>query len=163
MVAPLAKYLAVGLLVAVAGWSSNPQTTDHSPTDDSQIPRLMNTCLITDDINQLVQFYEPILALKAQRSGNDYAEFHTGTGVLAIFSAAAQQKYIPDSAEAAKNKSVILEFRVSDVDKEYARLQSKVKTWVKPPTTQPWGTRSIYFRDPDGNLVDFYAPKPSNE
>jgi catechol 2,3-dioxygenase-like lactoylglutathione lyase family enzyme len=30
--------------------------------------------------------------------------------------------------------------------------------WVKGPTTQPWGTRSIYFRDPDGNLVDFFAP-----
>jgi len=28
---------------------------------------------------------------------------------------------------------------------------------VKPPTTQPWGTRSVYFRDPDGNLVDFFA------
>jgi catechol 2,3-dioxygenase-like lactoylglutathione lyase family enzyme len=53
---------------------------------------------------------------------------------------------------------VILEFRVSDVDQEYVRLQSLVKTWVKPPTTQPWGTRSIYFRDPDGNLVDFYTP-----
>jgi catechol 2,3-dioxygenase-like lactoylglutathione lyase family enzyme len=34
-----------------------------------------------------------------------------------------------------------------------------VKTWVKPPTTQPWGTRSLYFRDPDGNLIDFYAPR----
>jgi catechol 2,3-dioxygenase-like lactoylglutathione lyase family enzyme len=52
---------------------------------------------------------------------------------------------------------VILEFRVADPDGEYARLQGIVKTWVKPPTTQPWGTRSIYFRDPDGNLVNFFA------
>lgn len=56
------------------------------------------------------------------------------------------------------NKSAILQFRVRDVDKEYARLQGIVKTWVKPPTNQPWGTRSFYFRDPDGNLVDFYGP-----
>ncbi len=158
MVTPRASFLAIGLMLAVAGWSANPQTTDHSPSDASLIPRLINTCLITDDVSHLVQFYEPILALKAQRSGNDYAEFHTGGGVLAIFSAAAQQQYIPGSTEAARNKSVILEFRVSDVDKEYARLQSLVKTWVKPPSTQPWGTRSTYFRDPDGNLVDFYAP-----
>jgi hypothetical protein len=53
---------------------------------------------------------------------------------------------------------VVLQFRVDDVDQQYLRLQDFVKTWVKPPTTQPWGTRSIYFRDPDGNLVDFYAP-----
>jgi len=78
--------------------------------------------------------------------------------VLAIFSAQAQEKYIPGSATAASNRSMILEFRVSDVDGEYARLRSLVKVWVKPPTTQPWGTRSVYFRDPDGNLVDFFAP-----
>jgi hypothetical protein len=67
--------------------------------------------------------------------------------VLAIFSEEAQEKYIPGSTEAAKNKSMILEFRVADIDQEYRRLQSFVKTWVEPPTTQPWGTRSIYFRD----------------
>jgi catechol 2,3-dioxygenase-like lactoylglutathione lyase family enzyme len=50
---------------------------------------------------------------------------------------------------------------VSDVDQEYARLHDLVKQWVKEPTTQPWGTRSIYFRDPDGNLVDFFAPAGS--
>jgi uncharacterized glyoxalase superfamily protein PhnB len=103
-----------------------------------------------------VDFYEPVLRETAKWSGDDYAEFPTGVGVLSIFSAAAQQRYIPGSAEAAKNRSVLLEFEVRDADQEYGRLQSLVKTWVKPPTTQPWGTRSIYFRDPDGNLVDFY-------
>jgi len=48
--------------------------------------------------------------------------------VLAIFSAEAQEKYIPGSAEAAENKSMILEFRVTDVDQECRRLQSLVKT-----------------------------------
>ena len=138
----------------------------REPSNDRHTPRqalaasqlLVNTCVITKNVNQLVEFYEPILGLKAKRSGDDYAEFPTGVGVLAIFSADAQEKYIPGSTEASKNKSVILEFRVADVDQEYRSLQSLVKTWVKPPTTQPWGTRSIYFRDPDGNLVDFYAP-----
>ncbi len=160
----LAKYLAVGLLVAISGGSAHSQTADNRPpADASSGPRLINTCLITENISQLIRFYEPILELKAQRSGEDYAEFRTGTGVLAVFSAAAQEKYIPGSTEAAKNKSAILQFRVTDVDKEYARLQSLVKTWVKAPTTQPWGTRSIYFRDPDGNLVDFYAPVSANK
>jgi len=67
---------------------------------------------------------------------------------------------IPGSATPAHNQSAILEFRVSDPDAEYARLRDFVK-WVKPPTTQPWGMRSIYFRDPDGNLVDFFAPAKS--
>ena len=105
-----------------------------------------------------MDFYESILVLKAKWSSETYAEFPTGVGVLAIFSAEAQEKYIPGSTEAARNKNVILEFRVADVDQEYRRLHSLVKDWVKPPSTQPWGTRSVYFRDPDGNLVDFYTP-----
>lgn len=123
----------------------------------SSTPVLRNTCLITQDVEQLTNFYARVLGVSANRSGPDYAEFRTGAAVLAIFSAAAQEKYIPKSVEPASNKSAILEFEVNDVNQEYARLKSVVKDWVKPPTTQPWGTRSIYFRDPDGNLVDFYA------
>ncbi len=155
----LAKFLAVGLMVTIAGWVAESRVTNNQlSTDPSGAPKLMHTCLITNNVDKLVQFYEPILAIKAQKSGADYAEFRTSVGVLALFSAAAQEKYIPGSAKAASNKSMVIEFQVADVDKEYARLQILVKTWVKPPTTQPWGTRSIYFRDPDGNLVDFYAP-----
>jgi catechol 2,3-dioxygenase-like lactoylglutathione lyase family enzyme len=154
-----AKFSSIFVVMILAASIAYSQTKENNPSATSGSPRLMHTCLITDNVNRLVEFYEPVLKLKPQWSGKDYAEFHTGAGVLAIFSAAAQEQYIPRSAEAGKNRSAILEFDVADVDEEYARLQSLVKTWVKPPTTQPWGTRSIYFRDPDGNLVDFYAPR----
>jgi|SRR5579871_1687775 len=121
-------------------------------------PVLVNTCVITNDVPRMVEFYEKVLQGTAKTSGGDYAEFRTGVGVLAIFSASAQEKYIPGSAEAGKNRSAILEFQVDDVDAEYARLKGFVKAWVKPPANQPWGTRSMYFRDPDGNLIDFWAP-----
>ena len=118
---------------------------------------LINTCLITNDVPAMSAFYARVLQMEPHREGDSYAEFHTGTGVLALFAADAQEKYIPGSAVPAQNRSSILEFRVTDPDGEYARLKDFVK-WVKGPTTQPWGTRSIYFRDPDGNLVDFFAP-----
>lgn len=154
----LANFLAIGLSVTIVGGSANLRIADNHPSAGAgNVPKLMHTCLITNNVNHLIQSYEPVLALKAQKSGEDYAEFRTDVGVLAIFSAGAQEKYIPGSAIPATNKSMILEFQVVDVDKEYARLQTLVKTWVKPPTTQPWGTRSLYFRDPDGNLVDFFA------
>src|SRR5271165_441890 len=148
-------FMAIGLapFLVVGSSPKRSLTRDRPVPRPSQTPSLTNTCLITGDVKRLVNFYEGILSLKANRTGEDYAEFSTNTAVLAIFSATAQEKYIPGSAEAAKNKSAILEFRVADVDQEYTRLHGPVKVWVKPPTTQPWGTRSIYFRDPDGNLV----------
>jgi len=153
---PSAEFCAV-LVVAIARCFLAAHLLPAS-ADSSAHPELVNTCLITNDVTRLVDFYETVLSTKADRTGQQYAQFHTGVGVLAIFSAQAQEKYIPGSADAANNRSAILEFRVRNVDEEYRRLNSVVKVWVKPPTTQPWGTRSVYFRDPDGNLVNFYAP-----
>jgi catechol 2,3-dioxygenase-like lactoylglutathione lyase family enzyme len=153
------------LVVSMAILGATAQTAPGKPSDQAhgpaQSPALINTCLITADIKELAQFYKSVLQLEPRWSGEDYVEFRTGVGVLAIFSAQAQERYIPGSAIAANNKGVVLEFRVAGVDQEYRRLKPLVKTWVKPPTTQPWGTRSIYFRDPDGNLIDFYSPPPA--
>ena len=121
-------------------------------------PVLINTCLITGKFRQLVDFYQRVLGFAPRVSNGVYAEFRTDRGVLAIFTAEAQEQYIPGSALPASNKSAILEFRVADVDEEFIRLRNFIESWVKPPTNQPWGTRSFYFRDPDGNLIDFYAP-----
>src|SRR5271166_1772246 len=69
-----ARYFVIALLVAISGWSAHPQTADNRlPADAGSGPRLINTCLITENVNRLVQFYEPILQIKARRSGEDYA------------------------------------------------------------------------------------------
>lgn len=144
--------VAIAVLATAIGWFRAAASKTHQPSHE-----LINTCLITGNVSQLTDLYAQVLQIPARKISPEYTEFHTGVGVLAIFSAEAQEKYIPQSAKPAENRSAILEFEVGDVDREFARLQTVVKVWVKPPTTQPWGTRSIYFRDPDGNLVDFYA------
>jgi catechol 2,3-dioxygenase-like lactoylglutathione lyase family enzyme len=141
---------AAALVVCLRLGANNPQPPPN--------PILINTCLITTNVSRLVNFCENALGMKARWSGEQYAEIHTGVGVLAIFSTEAQEKYIPGSSQAASNRSAILHLNVADVDHEYVRLQPLVTIWVKKPTTQLWGTRSVYFRDPDGNLVDFYMP-----
>ena len=63
-----------------------------------------------------------------------------------------------DVAVPRANKSAILEFMVTDVDKDYARAKEFISEIVQEPTTMPWGNRSLLFRDPDGNLVNLFTP-----
>jgi len=154
---------AVFLTTALAVSMQRSLESSATPPAQNSSPTLTNTCLITNDVKRLTSFYAQALEMEPHKVDDTYVEFRTGTAVLAIFAAEAQEKYIPGSAKAGQNNSTILEFKVTDVDHEYVRLQGLVKTWVKKPTTQPWGTRSIYFRDPDGNLVDFFVPATQPE
>lgn len=149
------RMLTLAELFSVAVWGAYRGNTQAVETPR---PVLINTCLITGKFKQLVDFYQQVLGIAPRVSNGVYAEFPTGEGVLAIFTSEAQDQYIPGSAIPASNKSAILEFKAANVDEEFMRLHNFVKSWVKPPTNQPWGTRSFYFRDPDGNLIDFYAP-----
>lgn len=119
---------------------------------------LTHSCIITADVKRLRTFYRDVLQIQPVSYGENYAEFATENGTLALFALAQHEKLAPGSMNAASNRSIVLEFRVDDVDGEYARLKSMEIDWVKPPTTQSWGNRSTYFRDPDGNLVSFYCP-----
>jgi catechol 2,3-dioxygenase-like lactoylglutathione lyase family enzyme len=151
-------FLILCLITAVATPVRRLGETGSSRSMPNTAPALINTCLVTNDVKRLAAFYAQVLEIEPHRVDATYVDFRTDTAVLALFAAEAQEKYIPGSTMAGQNHSAILEFRVSNVDQEYARLNGLVQHWVKGPTTQPWGTRSIYFRDPDGNLVDFFAP-----
>ena len=43
----------------------------------------------------------------------------------------------------------------ADVDKEYRNALDNGAQSVLPPTTEPWGQRTCYIADPDGNLIEF--------
>lgn len=66
--------------------------------------------------------------------------------------------FAPGAARPADNHSVIIEFLVDDVDRVHRNLTGLVAGFVNEPTTMPWGNRSLLFRDPDGNLVNFFSP-----
>jgi predicted enzyme related to lactoylglutathione lyase len=114
--------------------------------------------VITDDLDRLVGFYEQVTGSVADRPAPVFAELAYGSCTLALGHSSTTQLFGADSAQAGVNRSVIIEFRVADVDAEHARLESVVDTWVQHPTTMPWGNRSILFRDPDGNLVNLFTP-----
>jgi uncharacterized glyoxalase superfamily protein PhnB len=90
----------------------------------------------------------------------DFAELVTEAGTLAIGSTRTLRLFGGDNvASPAENRTAIIEFRVADVDEEYRRLGGLIDgALVQAPTTMPWGNRSLLFRDPDGNLVNFFMP-----
>ncbi len=116
--------------------------------------------IITDDLDRLVSFYEGVLGVQAERLAPVFAELVLPSCTLAIGHSQTAQLFGDDSVQAASNRTVILEFRVDNIEAEYARLKSLVEQeqWVQQPTTMPWGNRSMLFRDPDGNLVNWFEP-----
>ncbi|WP_446666275.1 VOC family protein [Flexivirga sp. B27] len=116
------------------------------------------TRIVTDDVDALVQFYERVTGVAADRLHPLFAELRTDSGVLAISSTQTVPLLGEGVAEASANRSVVLDFHVDDVDATYAALRSEIDTFVNEPTVMPWGNKSLLFRDPDGNLVNFFTP-----
>ncbi len=121
--------------------------------------KLASMRIITDNQERLVSFYETISGMSAVRYTDMFAELQTPGATLAIGSIQTLAAFgAQEIMETGENRSVILEFLVEDVDKEFLRLQGQVATFVQEPTTMPWGNRSLLFHDPDGNLVNLFTP-----
>ncbi|MFJ1824751.1 VOC family protein [Streptomyces sp. NPDC088178] len=114
--------------------------------------------IITSDVARLVEFYERATGVRATWATEDFAELKTPGTTLAIAGARTVPLFAPGSARPADNHSVITEFLVDDVDRVHQNLTGFVTDFVNEPTTMPWGNRSLLFRDPDGNLVNFFTP-----
>lgn len=120
---------------------------------------LYDVRIVTADVDRLVHFYERVTGLAVTRlDPGEYAELRTAGGVLAISSQRKLDARSPGAATPAANRSAIVDFRVEDVDWERARIEPVVRAFVLEPTDQPWGNRAMLFRDPDGNLVNFFHP-----
>lgn len=116
--------------------------------------------LITADFERLVGFYEQISQQPFARYTPSFGELHTSGATLAIGDTSTLAPFGGEHvASPAANRTAIIEFRVADVDGEYQRLASLLgEALVQAPTTMPWGNRSLLFRDPDGNLINFFTP-----
>jgi catechol 2,3-dioxygenase-like lactoylglutathione lyase family enzyme len=120
--------------------------------------KLSHARIITNDVPALARFYQQITGI-VPLGNDDYRELRTDGGTLAIGSRRSMDLYGAGAAVPASNRSAIVEFQVDDVDRERARIAGMVHEFELEPTDQPWGNRSMLFRDPDGNLINFYTPK----
>src|SRR5262245_27844955 len=118
--------------------------------------KLRQTRLVTQDVAALAEFYETLTGAKRSVSGHAYVEMGQPCEGLAIVGVDVDRVYGRDVVAPATNRTAILDFEVESVDLEFERLKDIVKDWVFGPKDQPWGNRSMLFRDPDGNLVNVF-------
>jgi len=118
--------------------------------------RFNGICLVTKDLPRLRGFYTSVLQAGAQ--GDDtFTQLAMEGAILSLFTEEGMEGMAPGSLQGSGCGRYTLEFEVEDVDREYERLQQMDITFVKPPTTQTWGRRSVWFRDPEGNIINFFA------
>ena len=115
--------------------------------------------MVTDDVEGLAGFYARLLG--APTALNEYY-VEIGAGPASVgFSRRRFTEYRECGGLSApgpvRPDGIILDFLVDDVDAEYPRIAALGVDLVLPPTTQPWGNRSMIFRDPAGNLVNVFS------
>ena len=121
---------------------------------------LVQSRIVTRDVESLARFYSALIG--AEVVVNEYyVEIPTTAQKIAFsrerFSDFAEPTCGPPSGVHAGE--VILDFAADDLDGEFAHADALGVEWVLKPTMQPWGRRSMMFRDPQGHLVSVFSKK----
>lgn len=115
--------------------------------------------LFATDMEKMVAFYRDVMGLKTDWAGDANAELD-GHGIRIILFGRENFEKMTAKAygyPAGLNGTMELAFDVADfaqVDAEYARVVHAGAIPVFPPTNEPWGQRTSYVADPDGNLIE---------
>jgi len=118
--------------------------------------------LIVSDVPVVAGFYRDVLKLPQTLDAGEgiYAEFDTGSGILAVYDRELMADVIGATFDLAPTGDVlVISIRVDDVDAECARLERAGIEFVNEPHDQPvWFLRVAHLRDPAGNLIELYHP-----
>src|SRR5215469_16442206 len=120
---------------------------------------LVQSRIVTDDVARLAAFYARLV--QAEVVLNDYY-VEVPTGAMSVgFSRRYFTEYREDQAACPRcprhRARIILDFQADDVDAEYQRIAGLGIDWLTGPATQPWGNRTMIFRDPEGNLINVFS------
>ena len=119
--------------------------------------KLALVTIVTANLEPMRAFYQEVLQIEPQTYRGNYVEFTLEAGTLALWRQSEYEAFGIAPMRGAANHSVLIEFAVEDVDAEYARLQGLPLEWVQELRTQPWGHRTFYVRDPDGNVLNVHT------
>ena len=116
--------------------------------------------LFTRDNRATVDFYTKTFGFTTDWDGvQPNVDMMLGDMRIILFPREAFEQMVSQSFQYPDglNGTMELAFDVptfADVDKEYRNALDNGAKPVLPPTTEPWGQRTCYVADPDGNLIE---------
>ena len=121
------------------------------------IRQLDYTIIFARDLPRMRRFYEDVMRFPLDHElGSQWIAFRVGPNILAL---TERGLLFNDPAPASGALSLQIALRVapSDVDRCAEELAAAGVALESSPTDQPWGHRTLFFRDPDGNVVEIFA------
>ena len=115
------------------------------------------TVILVRDMAAMRRFYEGVLRFSLTRElSAGWIEYQIGGNTLALSRPGRTAKDAPTPTGSA-SLQLAFKVEVDDVDRCADELMRHGVDLLEPPTNQPFGHRTLFFRDPDGNLLEVYA------
>ena len=128
--------------------------------------RIALITILTDDVAALKQFYGDALGFAIENDSGQYVEFVSEGVRFAVCARSVMAEATGDASFGAATTGHAFELAFpcegpAEVDAAYARLLEQGATGVKAPADMPWGQRTAFFADPDGNVHEIFAELPA--
>lgn len=116
--------------------------------------------LFVKDMATMVRFYRDVLGFEIKESEDTQNVYLIKDNTLFMlygrenFEKMTSRKYEYVKGLNAHSEIALYVDTFDEVDKTFADVVSKGATSVLEPTTEPWGQRTCYIADPEGNLIE---------
>lgn len=132
--------------------------------------RLDGFGLFVEDMGKMIRFYRDVLGFEIKEDENTSNVYLIKDDTLFLlygrndFEKMTSRKYEYIKGLNGHFEIALYVDTFAEVDKAYEDAISKGAVSVLPPETEPWGQRTCYIADPEGNLIEIGSfDKPFRE
>ena len=123
--------------------------------------RLDGFGLFVNDMAKMIRFYRDVLGFEIKESEDAVNVYLIKDGTLFMLYERKNFEGMTNRKYAYVKNGLNGHFEIAlyvdtfeEVDERFAEVVSKGATPVLAPTTKPWGQRTCYIADPEGNLIE---------
>lgn len=122
--------------------------------------RLDGFGLLVQDMATMIRFYRDVLSFEIQEDENTSNVYLVKDGTLFLlygrdnFEKMTSRKYEYVKGMNGHFEIALYVDTFEEVDAEFQKAVSKGAGAVLEPVTEPWGQRTCYISDPEGNLIE---------